>query len=292
MKIIFDNPGVELYMWFVFLLCVIAAFADIIGGALTVIWPLNERQAMLITSLGAGFLLGATVLDRLPDAMHAAPSTAPVYMLIGYLGLLLMERYGASRHVHTHAHMHVAGRGHSGLATAITPELQTERDVAAETSAHPGNRQMIHPRAALISFVGLLFHTFMDGVVIAGSFAVSESTGILIFIAITLHKIPEGFSMASISLAAGTSRQRAFLTAFGLAFSTLVGAAVTLSLGSIGESSVAVLMALATGTFLYVSTTDMIPAIRDRGTAAILPIIIGVALFYVSLQLIQRVGLH
>lgn len=97
--------------------------------------------------------------------------------------------------------------------------------------------------------------------------------------------------MASISLAAGTSRKRAFLTALGLALSTILGAAVTLQMGTFGPSSVAVLMALATGTFLYVSTTDMIPAIRDRGPEAILPIIVGVAVFYVSLRLIQHVGL-
>ncbi|WP_067929140.1 ZIP family metal transporter [Alicyclobacillus shizuokensis] len=252
-------------MWLIFLLCVIAAFADVIGGALTVFKRLTDKQAMLVTSLGAGFLLGATVLDRLPDAMDALPSTAPVCILAGYLSLLLIEKFGAGRQLHTHNH------APGGLTGA---------------DAH-----LINPKAALVSFVGLLFHTFMDGVVIAGSFSISLSTGILIFLAIALHKIPEGFSMASISLAAGTSRKRAFLTALGLALSTILGAAVTLQMGTFGPSSVAVLMALATGTFLYVSTTDMIPAIRDRGPEAILPIIVGVAVFYVSLRLIQHVGL-
>ncbi|WP_067933967.1 ZIP family metal transporter [Alicyclobacillus kakegawensis] len=253
-------------MWVIFLLCVIAAFADVIGGALTVFKRLTDKQAMLVTSLGAGFLLGATVLDRLPDAMDALPATAPVYILAGYLSLLLIDKYGAGHQLHAHNH--------------------APAGPIARTDAY-----LINPRAALVSFVGLLFHTFMDGVVIAGSFNISLSTGILIFFAIALHKIPEGFSMASISLAAGTSRKRAFLTAFGLALSTIFGAAVTLEIGALGPSSVAILMALATGTFLYVSTTDMIPAIRDRGPAAIFPIIVGVALFYVSLRLIQHVGL-
>lgn len=256
-------------MGFVLLLCIIAAFADVIGGGLTVLKRLNEREIMIVAGLGAGFLLGATLLDRLPDSMMEIPTTAPLYIMVGYLALLLVERYGAGAHRHAPVDHH---------EYALAADVQS-RDT------------LMNPKAALVSFIGLLFHTFMDGVIIAGAFSISRSTGILIFFAIVMHKIPEGFSMATISLAAGKSRRSAILTSSGLAVSTVIGAVVTLQIGSIDAQFVKVLMALATGTFLFVSTTDMIPAIREQRSSAVASVFVGVVIFYVSLLLIRHVGL-
>lgn len=266
-------------MWFVLLLCMVASLADIIGGALTVFKKLNANEALLVTGLGAGLLLGATVLDRLPDSMAQLPNTAPDFIILGYLLLLFLERVG------THQH---AERANSRVETPLYTHGHAVHAVASMESQAA---TVVNPRTAWISFVGLLLHTFMDGVIISGAFSISRATGILIFFAIAMHKIPEGFSMASISLAAGTSRRRAFFVSCGLAVSTMIGALVTMSLGSVHTDVVKVLMALATGTFLFVSTTDMVPAIKDHSYRAMFCIIMGVALFYVSLLFIKHVGL-
>ncbi|WAH36550.1 ZIP family metal transporter [Alicyclobacillus dauci] len=246
-------------MWFALILCLIAAFADVIGGAATVIKRLTSKEAMIVTGLGAGFLLGATVLDRLPDSMSELPNTAPLYIVVGYLLLLVIGQ--------------LTGKSHDHGA------LSTSHGVALST------------KSAVVSFVGLALHTFMDGVIIAGAFTMSRSTGVLMFIAITMHKIPEGFSMATITLASGASRVRALLTSTGLAVSTMIGAVVTLELGSVDGSVVKILMALATGTFLYISTTDLIPAVKSQHRGVIAATVFGVAVFYVSLLLIKHVGL-
>jgi len=251
-------------MWVVFILCIIAAFADVLGGALTVVKKLTEKNMMVIAGLGTGFLLGATILDRLPDAMEELPTLAPLFILIGYLLLLLIDQFGM-RHLHDHAPSSTSGE-----------------------AAHLA----ISRKSALISWMGLLFHTFMDGVIIAGAFSISKSMGILIFLAIAMHKIPEGFSMATISLASGSTRKRALLTAASLALSTLAGAVFTLLIGSVNAYTVKILMALATGTFLFISTTDMVPAIRGKHRLTILCVFIGVAVFYASLLLIKHVGLE
>lgn len=250
-------------MWFALILCTIAAFADVIGGAVTVVKRLNPQQAMIVTGLGAGFLLGATVLDRLPDSLSELPGTSPLYIVIGYLILLILERYSANAH--------------------------HRESAAPEMGHHPG--AVLSSRAAFVSFVGLLLHTFMDGVIIAGAFSISRATGLLIFVAITMHKIPEGFSMATITLASGTSRVRALLTSVGLAVSTLIGAVLTLEVGAIDQHVVKILMALATGTFLYVSMTDLMPVVRGQNRGSVIAAVIGVGIFYISLLLIKHVGL-
>jgi len=60
-----------------------------------------------------------------------------------------------------------------------------------------------------LAFLGLFVHSFFDGVSIASGFAVSHALGLLVFSAVLLHKVPEGFTIASIMLAAGAGRARA-----------------------------------------------------------------------------------
>jgi zinc transporter ZupT len=259
-------------------LSIIAAFADIIGGSITLFKKLEERQMTFITAVGSGFLLGATLLDRLPDSMNGLPSSAPAYIIVGYLAMLVLERYGF-------AHSHHHGLEH--LHTDASSELAT----AAENSL-PGMVPLMNHKTGTIAFFGLLVHTFMDGVVIAGAFSINHATGVLMFLAITMHKLPEGFSMATISLASGNSQRKAFGTSIGLAISTILGASVTLWIGTIDAYIIKVIMALATGTFIFITTTSLIPAVKQsRDSKAILAVIFSVAIFYISLLLIKHVGL-
>ncbi|MCL6443894.1 MAG: ZIP family metal transporter [Alicyclobacillus sp.] len=253
-------------MWAVFGLSAVAAFADLFGGMLTVIRPLRGSKLVWMTGLGAGFLFGATVLDRLPSTMQVLPQSGALYITVGYLVLLLIDGWGMRTHVH------VAPAERESFAIEHSPVLMSKQ-------------------AMLLALVGLIVHTFMDGVVIAGAFSISRSTGILMFIAITLHKIPEGFSMGAISLASGTTRKSALLSSTALAVSTLLGAFITLQLGTADPYVVKVLMALATGTFLYISTSDMIPAVKEQHRQALFATVLGAAIFYGSLVLVTRVGL-
>ncbi|SFU72126.1 ZIP family metal transporter [Alicyclobacillus macrosporangiidus] len=254
-------------------LCAIAALADVIGGMLTVLRKLSPRQTVLVTALGCGFLLGATVLDRLPDAMEELPGAAPLWILAGYLGMLLLDRS-------------------AGRAPAPNQVLVPAREGASDGHGHL-HAEMLSQRAGLAVLAGMLVHTLMDGIVIAGAFQVSRSAGVLMFLAITLHKLPEGFSMATVALAAGETRWRAFTSSALLAVSTLAGAALTLWLGQADAAAVHVVMAVATGSFLFISTTGLIPGVRNSGERMAPYIVVaGVLFFLVSLYLVRAVGLQ
>jgi len=67
-------------------------------------------------------------------------------------------------------------------------------------------RSNLYMRTRDIRFCGLLIHTFFDGIAIASGFLVSPALGWIIFIAVFLHKIPEGFTVSSVMLASGRSR--------------------------------------------------------------------------------------
>ena len=55
-----------------------------------------------------------------------------------------------------------------------------------------------------------MIHTFFDGIAITAGFLVSPFLGWIIFIAIFLHKIPEGFTVTSVMLASGLSNRRSW----------------------------------------------------------------------------------
>ena len=70
--------------------------------------------------------------------------------------------------------------------------------------------EMSHAHAGYAALLGLMIHTFFDGVAIASGLLVSTWLGGVIFMAIFLHKIPEGFTVASLMLASGQSGRAAF----------------------------------------------------------------------------------
>src|SRR5262249_58301025 len=72
----------------------------------------------------------------------------------------------------------------------------------------------VHPEAvsgttAVSALLGLSVHSFFDGITIGSGFLIGRPLGLLLFSAIVLHKAPEGFAIASVTLAAGGRRERA-----------------------------------------------------------------------------------
>ena len=66
--------------------------------------------------------------------------------------------------------------------------------------------EFVSRRTGISVLGGLSVHALFDGVAIGSGFVVSNALGWLIFLAIFLHKAPEGFTMACVMLASGRSR--------------------------------------------------------------------------------------
>jgi len=108
--------------------------------------------------------------------------------------------------------------------------------------------------------LGLGLHAFFDGVAIAAGFLVSNWLGAVIFLAVFLHKLPEGFTVASMVLASGQSRPNAIRAAATLGGATLLGVAVT----SIFHGQLDYALPLAGGVTLYVAATDLLPEVNRQ----------------------------
>src|SRR5439155_1065807 len=114
--------------------------------------------------------------------------------------------------------------------------------------------------AVTSALVGLLLHTFFDGVAIASAFLVRPALGMMVFIAIFLHKLPEGVTIASLYLAVGRSGGPAVAAAASLGLATLMGVVVTDQVGFLVRHG----LALAAGVTIYVAASNLVPEFQGK----------------------------
>jgi zinc transporter ZupT len=254
-------------------LALVAAGADVVGGYLTVHGRgLARRTLLYIMGLGAGFMLAAAVLGRMPEAVAQSPGTA-VFIVIGYLIIFVFENLFAT-------HAHEPQEDHVGGSHALVGELCCDESLITRPGSY----------AAL---AGLLVHTFFDGVAIAAGFQTRSSVGVIMFLAVFLHKIPEGLSMSTIMLAANRTRSFAFASAVAIAASTVLGAVATFVVGELDPSTTKDALALATGTLIYIAASDLIPTTNPARTKWVVPfVVLGTVFYYLTWQALRLFGLE
>lgn len=251
---------------------VLAAGANLVGGLVLIkagAHRFGERFLKYLVALGAGFMLAAIFIEILPETISiwtvggsgagAAESVigAMTLLLAGYLVIQLFE--------HT-----IAPHFHFGAET------------------HP--ESFMKPSAAYTAVGGLVIHTFFDGVSIAAAFLVSFRVGFLVFIAILLHKMPEGFTVASIMLASGRSSKKALLATGAIGAATLAGVIGVGLLQARVHSAIAYALPFSAGVTLYVAASDLIPEVNhneERNPTVSIVVFVGVALFYLLHKLIE-----
>lgn len=239
----------------------VAAGAEILGGSLVILrrtWPARVQEYLL--ALSAGFILALVFLELIPESMHVVGFEAPLYMLGGYAFLHFFE--------HT-----IVGHLHFGE--------ETHREL------------MVSKVASLSTFVGLFIHAFFDGFAISAGMQFDFYLGLLIFIAVLLHKIPEGLTIASVMLAAEHKRKTALLASGAIGLATMLGIVSVFLLSRIDESVVGYAFAFSAGVATYVGASDLIPEI-NHSKNRIIPLLVfaGMLLFYVGTLFIKPIVGH
>ena len=228
----------------------VAAGGNLLGGYFVVRkeWPRKFLQYFL--ALGAGYMLAVALMDIIPESVKLAGQNAFLFVLAGFFLIHLFE--------HT-----------------IAPHFHFGEETHEEEFAKRNAR-----RAVLL---GLAIHAFFDGVAIAAGFLVSTWLGAVIFVAVFLHKLPEGFTVASMVLASGQGRKSALRAAAALGGATLVGVALT----SLMQAQLQYALPLAGGVTLYVAGTDLLPEVnREPNWRMALLVFAGVA----TMLILQRLA--
>lgn len=233
----------------------IAALANVIGGYIISSQKhLSTFGLRWLIALGAGFMLAAAFLEVIPRSLGLM-GRAPFLILAGYLFVQLVE--------HT-----------------LVPHFHFGEETHADA--------IMRPTAAYTAVVGLMLHTFFDGVLIASGFALSAKLGLLLFLAIILHKIPEGFTAASIMRASGHASNIAQRSAYLIAGATILGVLATALL----YNWVHFALPFSAGVTLYVAASDLIPEVNhdERGIRVSFMVFVGVLFYFVTDYTLRLIG--
>jgi len=223
------------------LLGLTAAGANVFGGAIIVQRNWERRYLKYFVALGAGFMLATALVEVVPASLELGGRYAAFLILLGYLIIHFFE--------HT-----------------VTPHFHFGEETHEE--------EFLHPHKGYSVLIGLIIHTFFDGIAIAAGFLVSNWLGWIIFLAVFLHKIPEGFTVASVMLASGRSRWSAWMASVLLGAATLAGVLLTSQL----QAQLKYALPLSGGVTLYVAATDLLPEInKEPNWRLALLVFVGVA---------------
>ena len=243
------------------LLGITAAGANVLGGSLVAHGQWSRRYLNYFIALGAGFMLATALLEMIPESLKLRNDSGTG--LLSDTNSVFLLVLGGYFLVHFFEHT-IAPHFHFG----------------EETHYH----EVSHSHASTAALLGLGIHTFFDGVAIASGLLVSTWLGGIIFIAIFLHKLPEGFTVASLMLASGKSRKTAFASSAILGGTTLLGMIFMFLV----RGTVDYALPLSAGVTLYVAASDLIPeANREPGVGMALLVFLGVAIM-LALKVIDR----
>ncbi len=206
------------------------SFLILLSAWLGGIFPLFFRNRSvlihLFISFGAGILLGAALLHMIPDAAEYLGPKIGLPLLAGFLLLYVLEKF---------------------IMTHPCPSEHCEYHTVGVTA-----------------FIGLSVHSLVTGIAL-GSGVTVPHLGLIVFLAILLHKFPASMSLASLLIKEHYSNKT--ITLFILSFSLMVplGALVTyFFIEHASPQTIGYLVAFSAGTFLHVAADDLLPEVHQH----------------------------
>lgn len=186
----------------------------------------RERSAYFV-SFAAGVLITVSFLHIVPESIQRS-EPAPLFMLLGFLALHLLNRFLNLYLCHEY--------GCGDYATGLIPML------------------------------GIGLHSLIDGAIYAITFNVSIFTGALAAIGMIFHEFPEGIITFVLLERGGFSPRRSVLYAFLAAgLSTPLGAVIAYPfVRRIDQSTLGALLALSAGALVYVGATHLLPEVEEQ----------------------------
>ena len=185
----------------------------------------GREHSAYFMSFAAGVLISVSFMHIIPKSLEMS-STAPVFLLAGFLAIYLSNRF---------------------LNLYICHDYECA-DYAM----------------GIIPMLGIGFHSFIDGVIYSVAFNVSIFTGGLAAIGMILHEFPEGIVTFVLLERGGFSRGKSAVYAFlAAALSTPLGTLVSYPfINTIKQSTLGILLAISAGALVYVGASHLLPAVE------------------------------
>lgn len=238
---------------------IILATAIISSGSLAGILSLSFNQRFLnkfllpLVSLSAGTMLGAAFLHLLPESIELLEVDLALQLaLASFLGFFLLERFLHWRHCHHHEHVtkHTLGT---------------------------------------MNLIGDGIHNFLDGILIAASFATDPGLGLASALAVALHEIPQELGDFGVLLHSGFSRRKAIIANLLVSLTAVAGGVLGYLATHTLTTLSGYLLPIAAGGFLYIAAADLVPELKEAtSTKKTISIVLSLFLGIILMTLIKE----
>jgi zinc and cadmium transporter len=187
-----------------------------------------KRIIFTMVSLAVGAMFGDAFIHLLPESFENPRSKVEtsLYVLAGIFAFFILEKFLLWRHQHTlesDSHIH-----HVGYMNLIADGL----------------------------------HNLIDGMIIGASYLISTPVGIATTMAVVFHEIPHELGNFFVLLHAGFTKTKALFFNLLSATFAILGAIISLAVGSSVASFSAAMLPLAAGGFIYIAGSDLIPELH------------------------------
>ncbi|GBC85270.1 Zinc transporter ZupT [bacterium HR11] len=214
-----------------------AALGNVLGALVFVrVRSVSHDVRYSLLGLSAGFLMALTVLEIMPTLLDEAGETGFRYLLTGFFLTFFLQRWLDPSLLHTH---------HVEEHELWVSDRQHLHDLIRHT----------HWGATIL--VGLLVHSLMDGALLGSAVGTQTDLGTIAFLAILVHKFPDGLTLAAVMTATGAPFRRALGGALGMGGMTVLGAWMM----DVLRPWAAVGLGFSSGALLYVVTVEFVPIV-------------------------------
>ncbi|MGP0567155.1 MULTISPECIES: ZIP family metal transporter [unclassified Nitrospina] len=208
---------------YLFLLFIFAV--TMIGGWIPTIKEWSQKTFRMLISFCAGILLGAVFFHMIPEITEVLGRQIGFPVILGFLAIYVMEKF---------IMVHPCEEGHCD-----------------------------YHKIGIAAYVGIGFHSILDGVAIGAASMLNMS--VVILLAVTIHKFPAALALSSILMKGGEFSSRKVL-AYMVVFALITPAAAILSTFVLEEFNpypIGFALGVSAGTFLYISIGDLLPTVHE-----------------------------
>jgi zinc and cadmium transporter len=210
---------------------ILVSLLSLIGIVCISIGKQRLRQIIFVlVSLAVGSLFGDAFIHLLPESFKKfeVKVEASMYVLAGIFTFFILEKFLLWRHRHTLEH-----------------------------------NNPIHPVGYMNLFADGV-HNLIDGMIIGASYLVSLPVGIATTMAVIFHEIPHELGNLFVLLYAGFTIKKALFFNFLSATLAILGAIISLWLGSNLENFSVLMLPMAAGGFIYIAGSDLVPELNKE----------------------------
>lgn len=193
-----------------------------------------KRMLFVLIGLAAGGLFGDAFIHLLPEsyAQLNARRTVAAYVLAGLFGFFILEKFLRWRHEHS---------------------------LPAPDKIHP---------MGWMNLVADGLHNLIDGMLIGASYLVNSQVGMTTTLAVILHEIPQEIGDFGVLIQAGMSRGKALLFNYLSATLAIVGAVISLLIGTSVHGFTSAMLPITAGGFIYIAGADLLPELHRESDPA------------------------